>query len=161
MVINPSCTQIITPNMVYWISHSNPWSTSLALTKLSWKKNQCSKSHLWIYFWKQINRSLARGLHKLYHIELTLKLQILWFAISYCMLFLLVIEHLSWSRLCCCLHGDLSRKHLFGIGIKMRIDRRDLKKIPTQTQQIKEFILQTTSNRHSSPQASIVQTLTI
>jgi hypothetical protein len=27
----------------------------------------------------------------------------------------------------------VKKKHLFGIGIKMRIDRKDLKEIPTQT----------------------------
>jgi hypothetical protein len=35
----------------------------------------------------------------------------------------------------------LSRKHFFGIGIRMRIDMRDLKKIPTQPQQMKAIHL--------------------
>jgi hypothetical protein len=54
---------------------------------------------------------------------------------------LLDTELLRWIQKCCCLHGYLSRKHFFGIGIKIRTYRRDLKKVLTQTPKIKAINL--------------------
>jgi hypothetical protein len=151
---------IITLYLVCCISRSNSWSTSLALTKKSSIETKPMFQIPFLNFWKQIYRSLARGLRKLCNMALALQLQILGFAISCCMPLLLDTKLLKWSQKCCCLHGYLSRKHFFGIGIKMRIDRRDLKKIPTQTQHIPkhsismQIILQAKSNKHSSHQAN-------
>jgi hypothetical protein len=83
---------------------------------------------------------------------LTLSLKVLWFVIS-CSMLLLDIEHLSWICQCYCLHGGLSRNTCLGLN-KMRINKRDLRKIPTQHCSLRYFILQSRSNKHLSHQTT-------